>query len=97
MPFAVLKAGFILDFEYEDKTYIAHIKQYHEVSAEEKINFQMDCDEFLIHMFSLGGSLSFKIYFSEESLWKCATSDISVTDKIVEMLGGAIRKRQSQS
>jgi hypothetical protein len=82
--------GFKEQFEFKEQNYLAHIKHYTVVSEDELIQFRVKDGEFLVHLFSLEGCVSFKIYLDEDLIWKSCSSEIIAEQELIDVLGFVI-------
>ncbi|MBO9572437.1 MAG: hypothetical protein J7497_09545, partial [Chitinophagaceae bacterium] len=62
-------------------------KHYTVVSEDELIQFRVKDGEFLVHLFSLEGFVSFKIYLDEDLIWKSCSSEIVTEQELVDVIG----------
>lgn len=87
-----IENGFHEEFDFKGNRYVAHIKHCTVVSEDEMINHHVCDGEFLVHLFSLEGCKSFKIYLDDNLIWK-TSSTIIVEQELVDVLGFVIDMR----
>lgn len=89
-----IENGFYEEFDFQGKKYIAHIQHYLNLPEDEIINYRVIDGEFLIHLYSLDGCKTFKVFLDEQLIWQTNTSKFLVPPEMIEVIGFVIDMKE---